>query len=80
MCIILIIHAISIIFNMMPLGYDEVARVCLTHSFNLQTTEDYVGRIDTTEDKFQMVQDTLKEITMDEYDRLIQLCDSVAGA
>jgi hypothetical protein len=27
-----------------------------------------------------MIQDALKAATMDEYDRLIQLCDSLAGA
>lgn len=65
---------------MMSLGYDEVAQICLTHSFNNQTTEDYVGNIDTTEEEFQMIQDALQSVTMDEYDRLIQLCDSIAGA
>jgi HD superfamily phosphodiesterase len=65
---------------MMSLGYDEVAKICLTHSFNNQTTEEYIGKFDTTEEELKMIQDTLKEATMDEYDRLIQLCDSLAGA
>lgn len=65
---------------MMTLGYDEAARVCLTHSFNRQTTDDYIGNFDTTEEELQMIQDALRSIVMDEYDRLIQLCDSLAGA
>lgn len=28
---------------MMSLGYDEVAKICLTHSFNNQSTEEYNG-------------------------------------
>ncbi len=32
---------------MMSLGYDEVAQVCLTHSFNNQSTDEYIGKFDT---------------------------------
>mgnify|MGYP002757014849 CR=1 FL=1 len=35
---------------MMDLGYDEVAKVCLTHSFDNLNSEGYIGQIDTTED------------------------------
>ena len=65
---------------MMSLGYDEVAQICLTHSFNNQTTDEYIGKFDTTEEELKMIQDVLKTTTMDEYDKLIQLCDSLAGA
>lgn len=65
---------------MMSLGYDEVAKVCLTHSFHNQTTDDYIGNFDTTTEELKLIQDTLKTVVMDEYDRLIQLCDSIAGA
>ena len=65
---------------MMSLGYDEAAQICLTHSFNNQTTDQYIGKFDTTDEELKMIQDALKTITMDEYDKLIQLCDSLAGA
>lgn len=65
---------------MMSLGYDEVAKVCLTHSFHNQTTDDYIGNFDTTTEELKLIQDLLKTVAMDEYDRLIQLCDSIAGA
>ena len=39
-----------------------------------------IGRFDTTKEELDLIQDALKKITMDEYDRLIQLCDSIAGA
>lgn len=64
---------------MMSLGYDEVAQICLTHSFNNQTTDEYIGKFDTTEDELKSIQDALIAHTMDEYDRLIQLCDALAG-
>ena len=65
---------------MMSLGYDEVARICLTHSFNNQSLDGYIGKIDTTEDELKLIQTELSKITMDDYDRLIQLCDALAGA
>lgn len=65
---------------MMSLGYDEAARICLTHSFNNQTMDVYVGSFDTTEAELKLIQDNLESVVMDEYDRLIQLCDSIAGA
>ena len=65
---------------MMSLGYNEVAQICLTHSFSNLTTDEYIGQFDTTEEELKLIQDALKASTMDEYDRLIQLCDSLAGA
>lgn len=65
---------------MMSMGYDETARICLTHSFHNQTTDGYIGKFDVTEEELSMIQNALKEVVMDEYDRLIQLCDALAGA
>ena len=39
-----------------------------------------MGNFDTTEEELKMIQDALKATVMDEYDRLIQLCDSLAAA
>lgn len=65
---------------MMSLGYDEVAKICLTHSFNNKTTAEYIGNFDTTAEELKMVEDALEEAVLDDYDRLIQLCDALAGA
>lgn len=64
---------------MLSLGYDEAARVCLTHSFHNQTTDGYIGKFDTTEEEWKTIQDGLKAVQTDEYDRLIRLCDCLAG-
>ena len=65
---------------MMSLGYDDVARICLTHSFNEKDISKYVGKFDTTEEETSLIKDELNAIELDDYDRLIQLCDSIAGA
>lgn len=65
---------------MMSLGYDEVAKICLTHSFNNQSTEEYIGKFDTSEEELNLINTTLTKVDMDDYDRLIQLCDSLAGS
>lgn len=65
---------------MMELGYNEAAKICLTHSFNNQMVEEYIGRFDTTDEELQMIRRELAAVVYDEYDRLIQLCDAMAGA
>lgn len=60
------------------LGYDEVARICLTHSFQIQNLKDYIGRFDITEEEQKRLEQQLMQITYDDYDLLIQLCDSLA--
>ena len=65
---------------MMKLGYDEAAKICLTHSFNNQTVDQYIGKFDVSDEELHLIQETLKEVEMDDYDRLIQLCDALAGA
>lgn len=65
---------------MMQLGYEEVAKICLTHSFNNQSTEEYIGKFDTADEELELINTTLASVVMDDYDRLIQLCDSMAGS
>lgn len=65
---------------MKSLGYDEVAKICLTHSFNNCTVDGYIGKFDVSEEELKLIKTELEKIEYDEYDRLIQLCDSLAGA
>lgn len=65
---------------MMELGYDEVARICLSHSFNDQSLESYIDHRDTTPEETALIETNLAAMVYDEYDRLIQLCDSLADA
>ena len=65
---------------MKKIGYDEVAKVCLTHSFATQTLEEYIGKCDVSEDELSLIRTELEKSVYDDYDRLVQLCDSLAGA
>ena len=65
---------------MMELGYPAVARICLTHSFNLPTLDVYVGKRDISPEQQKEMQTLLDGIQYDDYDRLIQLCDCLAGS
>lgn len=65
---------------MLKLGYDEAAKICLTHSFSVQNIHDYIGRFDIGDDEIRELEEALAAVEYDDYDRLIQLCDSMAGA
>ena len=65
---------------MMSLGYDEVARVCLSHSFTDRSIKLYIGNFDTSEEETRLITDNLEKMEYDDYDRLIQLCDAIGGA
>jgi len=64
---------------MTELGYDEAARICLSHSFSIQKLEDYIGKWDIAPERQQELRQLLEELVYDDYDRLIQVCDSLAG-
>ena len=64
---------------MMSLGYDDVARICLTHSFYGTSIDTYVGKTDTSEEETELIRTKLAETVQDEYDELIQFMDSIAG-
>lgn len=65
---------------LMSMGYEKAAQICLTHSFNLKTTEDYIGKIDISAEKMEEIKSLLAACEYDDYDRLIQLLDSTCGA
>ena len=65
---------------LLSLGYGKAAQICLTHSFNLKTTEDYIGKIDISDNQMEEIKQLLAAAEYDDYDRLIQLLDSTCGA
>lgn len=63
------------------LGYDEVAKICLTHSFaEGHGIDDYVGNHDLDEDETVDLLNKLSEVKFDDYDKLIHLCDACGTA
>ena len=65
---------------MLELGYPDVARVCLSHSYNTHSMDDDMAVCDITEEQNNELRDALEECVYDDYDLLIQLCDSIAMA
>ena len=61
------------------LGWAQPAQICLTHSFVLHRPEDYIGRNDLTEAEYAALCRALARAEYTDYDRLIQLCDAIAG-
>ena len=65
---------------LMEKGLPEAAKIALTHSFNLMSLKDYIGKFDISEEKQQEIAELLNQCECDDYDYLIQLCDALATA
>ena len=65
---------------MMLRGYPDAARICLTHSFCKPDISVYIGNFDISEAEQNRLQALLSSLEFDDYDRLIQLCDCLAGS
>lgn len=65
---------------MTELGFDSVARVCLTHSFSTPDFRTYIGMYDLPVEQQEEMLRLLAERPYDDYDRLIQLCDCLAAS
>ncbi len=59
-------------------GFEEVGRICLTHSFPYQDIRAVFGKWDCSEEEFKFVKQYLFAIEYNHYDKLIQLCDAIA--
>jgi len=61
------------------LGYEDAARICITHSFPIKNIHAIEGKWkDCTAMELESIQDYLNKIEFNDYDRLIQLCDAIA--
>ena len=63
---------------MMEQGFENNARICLTHSFPYKDVKAYNGQNDCNELETKFIQDFLNNIEYNDYDRLIQLCDAIS--
>lgn len=60
-------------------GYDEAAQICLTHSFPLHDFSAYAGgENDCTKEETNEMIEAINCTKYTQYDRLVQLCDSLA--
>ena len=60
------------------LGYEQAARISLTHSFPTPDIRVYVGERDCSPPDLAFLEQFIAMVEFDEYDRLIQLCDAIA--
>lgn len=61
-------------------GWEDVAKICITHSFMIQDTKTSIGKWDISKEEFCFIRDFIASTVYDDYDRLIQLCDNLAMA
>lgn len=71
-------HVIDGYNFMLEKGYDESARICLTHSFPFKEICCYNGKNDCSTEETSFLLNYIDTIEYDEYDKLIQLCDAMA--
>lgn len=62
------------------LGYEGAARINMTHSFANGDIREVFGEWDCSDEELAFIEGYLTRIEFDDYDRLIQLCDSLAMA
>lgn len=61
-------------------GDPAAARICMTHSFPGGDPMSYLGEWDVTDEERALIIDFISHCEMDDYDRLIQLCDALGTA
>jgi hypothetical protein len=73
-------HAYSGYILMKEKGYCLNAKISLTHSFPNKKIETFIGTNDCTEEENRIIVEELNNNEYDDYDKLIQLCDSIGTA
>ena len=71
-------HALDGYKYLMELGYEDAARICLTHSHPTGDMMDGCGEWDCNKDEIEFVRKFLSEKRFDDYDLLCQLADALA--
>ena len=71
-------HALDGYIFLQGLGFEDAARICLTHSHPLQNVHAVFGTWDCSPEEFKFVEAYLMGLEYTAYDKLIQLCDALA--
>jgi len=62
-------------------GHEDIARICLSHSFTLQDIKTLASSyIECNDEDLALITAFLNDSVYDDYDKLIQLCDSLSMA
>lgn len=73
-------HVLDGYRHLAALGYEDAARIAMTHSFAVKDLRAIFGAWDCTAEELRFIEQYLAAVEYDDYDRLIQLCDSLAVA
>jgi hypothetical protein len=61
-------------------GYNLNAKICLTHSFPIKDLEAAIIKNDCTKEEVDKIENKIINYEYNDYDKLIQLCDSICMA
>lgn len=73
-------HALDGYNYLTSIGFEDGARICLTHTFQYKNIDAIYDNWDCTEEEKKFIENYLNTITYDDYDKLIQLCDALSLA
>lgn len=59
-------------------GWDEAAGICISHAFMIQDIDTSIGEFDVSPEDYQFMKSYIAGAVYDDYDRLVQMCDSLA--
>lgn len=62
----------------MERGWEKAAQICISHAFMIQDINTSIGEFDISEEDYLFMKDFVANAVYDDYDRLVQLCDSLA--
>lgn len=62
----------------MDRGWEKAAQICISHAFMIQDINTSIGKFDVTNDDYLVIKEFVENAVYDDYDRLVQLCDSLA--
>lgn len=62
----------------MERGWEKAAQICITHAFMIQDIDTSIGVFDISDEDYLFMKQFVENAVYDDYDRLVQLCDSLA--
>lgn len=73
-------HAIEGFKILSSIGFEEGARICMTHTFQYKNVDAIYDNWDCSAEEKVFIKNYLDNVTYDDYDKLIQLCDALSLA
>lgn len=62
----------------MERGWEKAAQICISHAFMIQDIDTSIGEFDMSHEDYLFMKEFIVNAVYDDYDRLVQLCDSLA--